>query len=68
MMFPGLVGVNVVPLTPVPEYVPPAGEPPEIVIAAALEHIAVKLPSVAVGAALTICVVVVVEIHPAGFV
>ena len=50
---PATDGVKVVPLTPLPEKVPPVGLPSASVIAAAFEQRLVKLPKVTVGAAFT---------------
>jgi hypothetical protein len=60
---PAVAGLNVVPLTPGPEKVPPAGVPASV-IDAALTHIAGYVPALTTGKALTVIVVVAVAEHP----
>ena len=54
---PAVAGLNCPPLTPVPLYVPPAGEPPDKVKAASVLHTAVNGLSVTVGNGFTVTVV-----------
>ena len=62
---PATLALKFVPLTPVPLYVPPAGEPPLKVYVVELTHCAVRVPGkVTVGKALTVIVLVAVLVHP----
>ena len=65
---PALEGVNVFPLTPVPEYVPPAGLPFESVNAPLFVHRGVTELNVVFGSAFTTTVVFADVAHPLGLV
>ena len=60
---PAVAGLNVVPVTPGPEKVPPAGVPLNV-IGAALKHAAGYVPALTVGSVLTVIVVVAEAAHP----
>ena len=60
---PAVAGLKVVPLTPGPENVPPAGVPVKV-IGAALTHNAGYVPALTTGSGLTVIVVVAVAEQP----
>ena len=64
---PAVAGLNVLPVTPGPEKVPPAGVPLNA-IGAALMHIAGYVPGLTTGNAFTVIVVVAVFEQPLAFV
>ena len=66
---PAVAGLNWPPLTPVPLYVPPAGDPPVSVNAASVEHTAVNADKVTVGNGFTVTTVAAegAEEHPFAF-
>ena len=63
---PAVAGEKLPPDTPVPEYVPPAGAPPERAKSAASTHTGDKAAKVTTGSALTVmvCVVEFVQLLP----
>ena len=64
---PAVAGLNVVPVTPGPENVPPAGIPVSV-IELALTQIGGYVPALTVGSGLTVIVVVAVFEQPFAFV
>ena len=60
---PAVAGLNVVPLTPGPLNVPPAGVPASVT-GEPLTHTAGYVPALTMGKALTVIVVVAVAEHP----
>ena len=65
---PADCGLNTPPLTCVPEYVPPAGDPPLNVIGEELIQAGANAASVTVGVGLTVIVEVAVFVQPLPFV
>ena len=61
---PAVCGLNIPPLTCVPEYVPPVGDPPLNVMGEALIQVGVNAANVTVGVGLTVIVFVAVLEQP----
>ena len=61
---PAVAGLNMPPLTPVPLYVPPTGNPPVKVNELALIHTLGNVANVTVGNGFTVIDDVALDVHP----